>query len=384
MLAPLAALLVCAVPDAGLPPASPQRQAMMHAMFEALVGLQPAVVRPERLRDKALAAEAIARLETLSQLKHAFPEDSKAQEPATAVLSTFFARYAKETQQKVERGELGSVPLRVNTMASLCFTCHSRERVPVDFNAAEGRLEALNLTALDKARLFAAVREFDKALEVYRAVLAAPPKGERSLFEFARTLRETLTLLVRVKDDAAGTAALLDGLAKRADLPPHFQRTIASWRKDVTAWQQEKFTALTATPAQLFERAQRLVERANGTRVLLTDETTEVLYLRAGAYLNLALAKEPTLAQRGEALLLLGVCAAALKSPLFWDVDTLFFEACVRENPHRPIARRCYRQLSDRLTFGFTGSGGTNIPEDDLERLAELRGLAEEPRKEGP
>ena len=32
-------------------------------------------------------------------------------------------------------------------------------------------------------------------------------------------------------------------------------------------------------------------------------------------------------------LSLLGVCAGVLRSPLWWDVDLLFFEACVREIP---------------------------------------------------
>ena len=99
--------------------------------------------------------------------------------------------------------------------------------------------------------------------------------------------------------------------------------------------------------------------------------------LRASAYLNLALGKQPTFSQRGEALYLLGVCAAGLKSPLLWDVDQLFFEACVRENAHRPVAARCFEQLSDRVYFGFTGSGGTHVPDDEMERLTELRALAE-------
>jgi len=41
------------------------------------------------------------------------------------------------------------------------------------------------------------------------------------------------------------------------------------------------------------------------------------------------------------------------------------------------VARRCFQQLSDRLYLGFTGSGGTFIPDDELARLTELRALAE-------
>ena len=59
------------------------------------------------------------------------------------------------------------------------------------------------------------------------------------------------------------------------------------------------------------------------------------------------------------------------------DGELAVFEACVRENPKTPLARRCFQQLSDRVYLGFTGSAGTFIPEEELARLTELRGLAE-------
>ena len=49
----------------------------------------------------------------------------------------------------------------------------------------------------------------------------------------------------------------------------------------------------------------------------------------------------------------------------------------MRENPKTPLARQCFAQLSDRLYFGFTGSSGTHLPDDELARLATLRQLAE-------
>lgn len=374
MLTPLlVAVVLAGAPDAGT---MPTRSTMRDA-FLSLTGLLPLTSNRAALKDPKNAAAIAEGLDTLAGLRHAFPEDPKAQEPATAALSSLFARYAQDTRRRFEAGELEAVSLRVRTLTSLCFTCHSRERAPADFADLQQRLDGMKLAPLEKAQVLAATRQFDAALETYRGLLDTKPANERALLEYARALQDTMAILVRVKDDAKATGELLDTLGKREDLPPFMRGTITAWRADVTAWQKERFDALKATPDALYRRAQELVQKANGARTFLADERHDVAYLRASGYLNLALGKNPKLKTRGEALSLLGVCAGALKSPLLWDVDLLFFEACVRENPKTKLAKRCFQQLSDRVYLGYTGSSGTHIPEDELERLTELRALAE-------
>jgi tetratricopeptide (TPR) repeat protein len=349
----------------------------MREAFSALSHLLPLTSTRAALEDPKNAAAIVESLDTLAGLRHAFPDDPKAQEPATAALSAHFARYAQDTRRRFEARELETVGLRVRTLTSLCFTCHSRERAPADFADVQHRLDGMTLAPLEKAQLLAATRQFDAALETYRGILDERPSNERALLEYARALQDTMAILVRVKDDAKATGALLDALVTREDLPPFMRSTIAAWRADVTAWQQERFDALEATPDALFRRAKELVQKADGRHILLADERHDVAYLRASGYLNLALGRNPALKTRGEALWLLGVCAGALKSPLLWDVDLLFFEACVREYPKTKLAKRCFQQFSDRVYLGYTGSSGTHLPDDELERLTELRALAE-------
>ncbi|MEW6431238.1 MAG: hypothetical protein AB1730_06985 [Myxococcota bacterium] len=369
----LVAALLAAPPDGGV---APTRSTMRDA-FSSLTALLPLTSSGAALKDPKNAAAIADALDTLAGLRHAFPEDPRAQEPATAALSALFARYAQDTRRRFDAGEVEAVSLRVRTLTSLCFTCHSRERAPADFADAQQRLDGMTLSPLEKAQVLAATRQFDAALATYRALLDSKPANERALLEYARALQDTMAILVRVKDDAKATAELLDALAKREDLPPFMRGTVTAWRADVAAWQKERFDALKASPDALYRRAQELVQQANGARTFLSDERHDVAYLRASGYLNLALGKNPKLTARGEALALLGVCAGALKSPLLWDVDLLFFEACVRENPKTKLARRCFQQLSDRVYLGYTGSSGTHIPEDELERLRELRALAQ-------
>lgn len=346
--------------------------ATMRDAFAALVRLQEVASKPGALRDPKATAAISSDLARLKTLPHAFPADAQAQEPATAALSALFGRYAAETQRRFDANELESVAPRVRTLMSLCVTCHSRERAAGDFADAFKRIDALPLTGVERATVLVSTRQFDLALTEYAKVLDTPGVDFQS---WARALQDSLTLLVRVKDDPVATAALLEKMAARPSLPKYVAANLPGWKKDVADWRAEKFDAQKASADALFKKAQALVLNANGGAVF-ADQRKDVLWLRASGYLNLALAKNPKLKQRGEALFLLGSCAEGLRSPSWWDVDELFYEACVRENPKTPLARRCFERLSARVTLGFTGSAGTFIPDDEIARLDELKALS--------
>ncbi len=366
MLLELMVVVTLAAADGG--PGAPKTA--MHEAFDALVRLQEVAAKPALLRDPKEAASISADLGKLRALTHVFPANAQAQEPATAALSSLLGRYAAETQRRFDAHQPESVGPRVRTLMSLCFTCHTRERAG-DFADASQRIDGLGLTGLERATALASTRQFDPALVEYAKVLDAPVTD---FVAYSRALQDSMTILVRVKDDAVATQALLDRVAARKDLPKYFLTNLPAWKKDVADWRAEKFDVTRAKPEALFSKAQALVTKANGG-AFFADQRKDVLWLRASAYLNLALAKNPKLKTRGEALFLLGSCAGGLSSPLWWDLDELFYEACVRENPKTPLARRCFERLSERVTLGFTGSGGTFIPDDELERLDVLRAL---------
>ena len=372
VLAAMTVMVLTAI-DAGAETKVTMRQA-----FEALVRLQGVASNPAALRDVKNAPNVSADLKTLASLPHAFPADTTSQEPATAALAALFSRYVEETRQHFEARETDAVALRVRTLTSLCFTCHTRERAPTAFADTQKRLDALGLTGLPRAQMLGATRQFDDAVSEYQKLLAQPPKNERGLLEYTRALQDTLALLVRVKDDAPATLALIDSLLAKPELAPFLKTNLTSWRRDVVAWQAEKFDARKESPEALMARAQKLMGAANtGGSPLSNDERKDITWLRASGYLNLALGKDPRLKSRGEALYLLGVCASSLRSPSWWDLDLLFFETCVRENPKAKVGKRCFQQLSDRMYLGYTGSAGTLIPDDELARLSELRALME-------
>lgn len=354
MVLELVLVTVLGAPDAGVPTTQ-----VMQGGFDALTTLvwltSPGA--PKAGQDDVIRLE----LQKLEALPHAFDAKGK-KEPGVAAIAALFSGYIERTRARFEAGEVETVGFRVRTLSSLCFACHTREQVPGDFTDAEKRFESLKLSALDRAQAMAATRQFDRSIALFREVMTGPQSSYRDV---SRAMEDVMTVIVRAKGDATLAATVLDELAARKDLPASAQQRVAAWQAEVKAWQAESFDVASATSDALLAKGEALVKDGG-----------DLATLRASAYVSRALSMNPKHAKRPQALWLLGVSAEKIRSPLLWDLDLLYFEACVRENPKTAIAKQCFAAFNERLELGFSGSAGTRIPPDERARLDQLKSLA--------
>ncbi|MFN0061285.1 MAG: hypothetical protein ACKVPX_02030 [Myxococcaceae bacterium] len=366
-------------PPAAAPESRPEATAQMRATLGAVSGLQPYLAKAEAFGDPKNAERIRAFLDTLSRTEHAFPKGVP-QEPGLAIVLGQFGSYLRQAQTEFRRGEHPQARGRLQTVTSFCFACHTRLHLDKDFVDAGKQVDALMLPPLARADFLASTRQFEKALTLYGEVLAAATKDEAGYLDFQHALRRALTIWVRVKGDAPQTVKLLGTLAKRDDLPEFIRSDVDERLVAARAWEKDRFKAAQATPQQLIEKARTLTTSTRATSALFLTGRDEVFLLRASNLLHEALNKNPSTPLRADALYLLGASAAALDDPTLWDLDRLYFETCIRETAHTPAARRCFEAYRQRTVQGFTGSGGTRIPQDELTKLAELRGLAQSGR----
>ncbi len=358
--------------DAGTPGEKAAVTSAMRLNFAALMTLQPYLTSAARFADPASAQEIRHQLEILQRSPHVLASSAAAREPGLAAVTQLFGGYLASVQRRFDRGQTEAARHQLLTATGFCFACHSRLAVEKDFQDVEQQVNALGLGDLDRADLYAATRQFDQALTLYGRVLRGKLKGEPDYFAWTDAARSALRITVRVKNSPDAARKLLEPLEARSDLPPHLRQYVSAWRRDVDEWAADKTDPAALSPVQLVARAKELI----GAVDLFEDDLPDVPMLRATHYLHAALTREPTGKHRPEALFLLGLAYGSPKDPLLFDLNSLYFEACIRENPRTELARRAYKRLQDEVYFGFTGSSGTHVPPDELERLAALRKLA--------
>lgn len=346
----------------------------MHGNLAAVMALQPLLASSQAFSDPKNAATVNGSVAMLSRMKHQFLRPF-AQEPAAA-LGELFSDSIDRAEADLASNRPDAARARLRSVTGMCLGCHARQVSPADFLAAGKLAQGSGLSALERAEFFAATRQFDAALALWADALSAPRTSEADGYALSRALRSALGVTVKVKDDPATTIALLEPQARRSDLPAWQEQIHRRWLADAKAWQAENLVATKATPTALFTRATELVDASRALDNVFPRDSERVKLLRATAYLSLALEREPKAKWRGQALYQLGIATGAAFDPDLWELDGMYLEACVRENPHTALALRCFELLSERTTFSFTGSGGTRLPPDVAQRLDALNALA--------
>lgn len=350
---------------------------VMRSNFQTLMELQPYVTDERAIHDPRNNDAIQERLDKLSGLKHVFTKSASDMEPGLAALSGMFSDYVRDVQEAFHSGYKGYVRNQIRTMTGLCMGCHSRLSTDASFVDATKKVESSDLSRFQKAEFFAATRQFDKAIKAFEDIVEKPSENDPGMIELGRAMRSLLAITVRVKQDPKASLRVIRTAQRRKDLPDFFKRYLDAWQKDVVEWIQERKLPKDAPAAERMRLASALFEKGQKKQLFPADHTSDVTYLRATNLIHEALLKNPKGPYRAEALYLLGNSYEALQDPLLWALDGLYFEACIREFPHTATSKKCYSRYASKIYLGYSGSGGTFVPEDEMKRLVELQNLAQ-------
>jgi hypothetical protein len=83
-----------------------------------------------------------------------------------------------------------------------------------------------------------------------------------------------------------------------------------------------------------------------------------------------------------EAYYLMGVTESLLGHSFWVSRQDFYLESAIRIAPGSSFSSKAYALLEDSLVSGFTGSSGTNLPDDVTELLSELKTMIDNAKKE--
>ncbi len=229
------------------------------------------------------------------------------------------------------------------------------------------------MTLLRLAEFYAASRQFDRALATFKEIIQWSAKEAVAPLTFERAVEYSLAIAVRVKKDPALAMEIVDGVLASPQAPFFLKANATAWKGSIQEWMQE--TPRTApTNAGLHSEAVRLLARAKENQKYPMDRSADILFLRASATLHELLQSGST--EFDDVLLLTGISYEVLNPLRLEDLHEIYYETCVRRAPHTPTAQQCFERYEQSIFFGYTGSGGTEIPEDVKSHLIELQALS--------
>lgn|GEM_PF-6530736 len=376
MVVTLSSSVAVASADGPGTPGWSQRMRNMKASLEkvvgGLIGYQGAAAEDaSRAKERALEQQIALESAKLSRSAHGMAGQQNL-DPALKVLAQNLERDLEHGATMWKQGHRAYARNVLLQSTALCMACHTRHAGP----SAPASLEPVkNADPLVKATYFAAVRDFDQALDAVRKGISDPALRLSRSTEWERFVRQGLQISVRYKQSPEEGIKLLDQVLAIQDLPVLFKEDVESWKRQLKKWEQEAPRVARTEQGQWAE-ALRLSDELEKARKFPADRGGEIEALRLSAVLHGFLEQFPGSSHLADALYFQGVAYEALRPAALWNVSESFWSACIRQAPHSAIARRCYRSLEDSVLLGWTGTGGLLLPDAVRARLKDYSELA--------
>ncbi len=353
----------------------------MQSLFLSLQELLVLTVDEARFNDPKNTARIETAAENLAKSAHdAAKMRGKAPDPdpSVGIFGALLQDEARRAQEAYRSGHRDYARSLFRNMASTCIACHSRSAAgsKLSWDFSTGFAEGLPL--FQQVELLAAGRSFEAALATLDKILGDDEFAKKRPLDWNRALRFALAITVRIERDPSKALSLLERATAAPGVPQFTRLDIRDWKRSLEAWKAEKVAKKTrpSTESQLNAEAHRLLELARAAQRYPMDRSGDILYLRATSMLHQQLQVAPDGPLSADALFRLGQSYEVLRDFELWNLGEVYFEACINRAPHTKTAESCFRQLEQSIIAGYSGSGGTQLPESATRKLDGLRVLA--------
>lgn len=328
----------------------------------------------ERFNNRSNFKRIQAHAEKIAKVAHEIKSTrAPDQDPTLGIISRQFASETKHAYQALMTGNRQYAREVLRTIPGYCISCHTRTGTGPQFASSSIQPP---LKGLDLAEFLTSSRQFDRALDEYQRIIQQSNLAETQPFEWERAVRTALSIAIRVKKDPDTALKIIESVLSESKAPYFTRQKALSWKKSVQDWKNEA-PQRAATAEGLYSLAIRLTSEAKNTQKFPADRSADVLYLRASSVIH-ELLNQPTDATRGaEALYLAGLNYEVLRDLNLGEIHDFYYLGCILKSPHSEISRLCFSRYQESVQLGFTGSAGTMIPGEVLEKLKQLEKLSD-------
>lgn len=363
-----------------------QTRARMDRIFSSLVTVLPLSLNGAEYEKASNRELVLAKLKELSDESQGLEAHAGGGDKTFAFIAGSLAKDARDIYRWYSRGSYGESRYLLHNLTENCIACHSRLPETKGFPAAESffkDVKVAGLPLMERAQLQMATRQFDAALATYEEMFKSAETRTSEIIMMDGFV-DYLKICIRVKQDLNRPVPVLEAMRKRPDLPKFAAMQIDQWIDSLKRLAKRNDKA-----GSELQVARKLISDAQRASEFRMDRGRLVDYIYASRLLNSYVhRKDPGMSATGqgqglktaqndlaEAYYLLGVTESMIGRSYWLSQTEFYLETAVRTAPHSRYAEKAYALLEEQVVVEFSGSSGTNVPDDMQKTLEDLRRL---------
>ncbi|MBC7714723.1 MAG: hypothetical protein H7177_15360 [Rhizobacter sp.] len=263
---------------------------------------------------------------------------------------------------------------RLSALTALCINCHTQLSASGISNAFG---EALNKSKREKfdtdfayGNYLYLIRQFDES-EKYLLLALERALVESRSHELYTSIRRIISIHTKIKFDYKKAHEFVTKFGNDPRMPGLAKENLQDWGRSLDKWKNfnpdspivvEDFIKKYLSPLEEIKEQKGLGDN-------------DITLLISAGILSKYLNDHPKTKSAPQILYWLSVAERRLSNTYFFTISDLYLKDCIKLYPASPYAKKCYGLYEDNINFGFTGSGGTDVPPEEKTELTRLRSL---------
>ncbi|MBY0413971.1 MAG: hypothetical protein K2Q18_07390, partial [Bdellovibrionales bacterium] len=281
--------------------------------------------------------------------------------------------HLEDTINSVKSNNYVFAQKRLKALTALCISCHSQLSEKASENTFGNAIKKVKRDNFESdfgyGNYLFLVRRFSEAEKFFDLSIEKALKDGNEA-ELYPSLRRIVSINSKINFSPKGVTAFTEKYLTYPLLPPLAKNTLVNWNSEIKKWQGFEPKKVKSIDAFI---KKYLVPLENKRDQALSGEF-DITLLVASGVLSKHLNDFPKSKLAPEILYWLSIAERRLSSTYFFSLSDLYLKDCVKLYSKSKYAQRCYDEYADNIEFGYSGSGGTDIPAEEKRELIRLKG----------
>lgn len=354
---------------------------VMNNVYDSFVKIIPYVYADRNasdlLKDAGNQRELIKNLTEISQAFQGARHVEFFQKPGFRPSLETINSSLDETINSIKNQNFVFAQSRLKAVTALCVSCHTALPESLSQNAFGDALNKEKRGRFESDFAYAnylyLVRRFSEA-DLYfektiRASLEKADPNQMAGHELSDSLRRILSIYTKITFNPDKAEANLKKFLDHKNMPKTMKATMSGWLKNLGEW--KKFDPRQVKSVHSY--VEKYLAPLESKRDLLATGEKDVTLLISAGILSKYLTEHPNGKLTPEILYWLSLAERRLSTSYFFSLSDLYLKDCITLYSKSSWAKKCYQEYEDNITFGFSGSKGTDIPSEEKRELERLK-----------